>query len=175
MADHGPGWNPSLQGDISMKILVVYYSRDGHTKKAAQEIATLLQADLEEIVDQTSRRGLMGWLRGGRDAMKRRETAIGPVTRKPADYDLTVVGTPVWAWAMTPAVRIYLNRFKGQFKALACLVTSGNAKEAAIVKEMGELAGRPAGWSVGLVGRDFKKTGTWQAKVKVFVEAIRKQ
>jgi flavodoxin len=41
------------------KILVVYYSRTGMTKKLANSIANLLFADIEEIVDTKNRSGLM--------------------------------------------------------------------------------------------------------------------
>jgi flavodoxin len=157
-----------------MKTLVVYYSRDGHTKKVAQEIASQLQADLEEIIDQTSRKGILGWLRGGRDARRKRETIIGNVTRNPADYDLTILGTPLWAMAMTPAVRTYLKQFKGQFKEMAYIVTSGGAKADAIVKGMEELAGKPAKGFLGLVGGDFRNTQSYQEKIKKFVESLQK-
>jgi flavodoxin len=156
-----------------MKILVVYYSRDGHTKKVAQEIASQLQADLEEILDQTDRKGVWGWIHGGRDAMKHEETTIGPVTRNPADYDLTIIGTPVWAWAMAPAVRTYLKQFKGQFKEMAYIVTSGGAKADSIVKGMEELAGKPAKGFLGLVGGDFRNPQNYQEKIKKFVESLR--
>jgi flavodoxin len=156
------------------KILVVYYSRDGHTKKVAQNIASQLQADLEEILDQTDRKGVWGWLHGGRDAIKHQETTIGPVTRNPADYDLTIIGTPVWGWAMTPAVRTYLKQFKERFKDIAYVVTSGGTKPDAIVKTMEELTGKPAKGFIGLVGTDFRNNQAYQEKIKSFVELLGK-
>jgi len=159
---------------MEKKILVVYYSRDGHTQKVAQEIASQLQADLEEILDQKSRKGIIGWLYGGRDAMRKRETSIGKVTRNPADYDLTIIGTPVWSWAMTPAVRTYLKQFKGQFQEMAYIVTAGGVKADAIVKSMEDLAGKPAKGFIGLVGSDFRNNQAYQEKIKKFVELFQK-
>jgi menaquinone-dependent protoporphyrinogen IX oxidase len=152
---------------------VTYYSRDGHTRRVAQDIASQLQADLEELADQTNRRGLMGWLFGGRDAMKKKDTVIGKVSRNPAEYDLVIVGTPVWAWAMTPAVRAYLAQFKGQFKDLAYIVTSGNANPDRIVKTMDELSGKPARGFVSLVQRDFGNEQVYRDKLTAFVSLIR--
>ncbi len=35
-----------------MKTLIVFYSRTGNTKKIAQEMAELIQGDIEEIIDE---------------------------------------------------------------------------------------------------------------------------
>ena len=82
-----------------MKSLVVYYSRTGNAKFVAETIATEMSADIEEIVDLKRRAGKLGWVSAGRDAMGGKETQIAPTKRVPADYDLIVVGTPIWAWS----------------------------------------------------------------------------
>ena len=48
-----------------MKSLVVYHSRTGSIKFAAEEIAAELGADLEEIVDLKSIEEKLGWLSAG--------------------------------------------------------------------------------------------------------------
>lgn len=110
-----------------MKALVVFYSRDGHTRAVAREIAQALGADNEEIVDKKNRKGIIGWLLGGRDATRKLDTEIGPLKCDPAQYDLVVVGTPVWAWNMAPAVRAYLVRNKGKIKSAAFFCTQGGS------------------------------------------------
>ena len=37
-----------------VKILIVFYSRDGHTRKSTEIIANVLNADIDEIVDKKS-------------------------------------------------------------------------------------------------------------------------
>jgi flavodoxin len=93
-----------------MKSLVVYYTRTGKTKFVAQTVAAELGADLEEIVDLKKREGAMGWIISGKDASQKKLTKIAPINRSPSDYDLVVVGTPIWAWAPTPAFRTYLSQ-----------------------------------------------------------------
>jgi flavodoxin len=44
------------------KVLVVFYSKTGHTREIAQDIAKHLDADLEEITDQKKRTGLLGFI-----------------------------------------------------------------------------------------------------------------
>ena len=44
-------------------ILCVYYSRTGNTKRAMEEIAHALNAELVELRDGVDRGGWRGWLR----------------------------------------------------------------------------------------------------------------
>ena len=60
-----------------MKILVVFYSRTGNTKKIGEEISKNLKSDIDEIIDQKSRNGAIGFLTGGIDAMKKLGLQIG--------------------------------------------------------------------------------------------------
>jgi len=55
---------------VAKKILVVFYSRTGNTKKVGEAIAGELNCDTEQIMDVKSRMGIFGWLRSGREAMK---------------------------------------------------------------------------------------------------------
>jgi hypothetical protein len=59
---------------MTMKSLVVYYSRNGNSKFIAQKIAEKLGADTEEIIDKKNRRGWIGFLTAGRDATQGKET-----------------------------------------------------------------------------------------------------
>ncbi len=124
-----------------MRALVVYYSRDGHTKAVAQEIAGQLGSEIEEIVDLTNRRGFVNWFLAGRDAFKKRLTEIGPVKSDPAQYDLVVIGTPVWAWNMAPAVRTYLTQNKEKIKTAAFFGTQGGSGGQKAFGYMAEILG----------------------------------
>jgi len=91
-----------------LKALVVYYSLSGNTKFAAENIAAELGADIEEIVDLKKRQGKLAFLSNGKDAGQ--ETEIAPTKRNSTDYDLIVIGTPIWNKSPTPAIRTYLNK-----------------------------------------------------------------
>jgi flavodoxin len=93
-----------------MKTLVVYYTRTGNTKFAAETLAAELGADIEEVVDLKNRQGIGGWLSSGKDATGGKETQIAETKRSPADYDLVIIGQPVWGGNPTPAIRTYLNK-----------------------------------------------------------------
>jgi flavodoxin len=103
-----------------MKSLVVYYTRTGNAKFVAETIAAELGSDIEEVVDLKKRAGKIGWMSAGKDATQEKQTQIGPTTRVPQDYDLIILGTPIWAWKPTPAIRTYIakNDFSGKNVAL---------------------------------------------------------
>jgi flavodoxin len=106
-----------------MKSLVVYYTRTGKTKFVAEAIAAQLGADLEEVVDLKKRGGAIGWINGGKDATRKSLTEIAPTQKAPADYDLVVIGTPIWAWSPTPAFRTYVSKNSLAGKKVALFYT----------------------------------------------------
>lgn len=62
--------------------LVVYYSRTGRTKKVAQDIATRLNADIEEIIPERNISGLFGLITLIMDAIKKRSMPIAEPDKK---------------------------------------------------------------------------------------------
>ena len=108
------------------RTLVVYFSRGGNSRKVAEEIARALGgADIEEIRDTVNRKGLLGWFRSGRDATKRRVTILRPSTRNVRDYDLVVVGGPVWVGALSSPVRTWLRTHSTELRAVAFFLSHG--------------------------------------------------
>ena len=108
-----------------MKSLVVYYSRTGKTKFVAETIAAQLGSDIEEIVDLKNREGKMGWMSATRDASSEKETQIASTKKNPNEYDLLIIGTPVWAFTLTPAIRTYIKKNDLSGKKIALFFTFG--------------------------------------------------
>jgi flavodoxin len=156
-----------------MKILVAYYSKTGNTERAAREIASKLGADIEKIIDKNNRKGIFGFIFGGRDAMKKRITEIETAVKKPADYDLTIIGTPVWASSMTPAARTYIDKNKGNLKQWAFFITSGNTEPESMVSEIEMISGKKAIAHVGFNAEELKKEEVYNKKMDGFIEAIK--
>ena len=101
------------------KTLVVYYSRTNHTHKIGELIAQGVGANIERVVDAQSREGALGYWRSGREAMFQRAGRIQPVKEDPFRYDLTVIGSPVWSWSLSPPMRSYAITQKHRFKQVA--------------------------------------------------------
>ena len=116
-----------------MKTLVVYYSRTGKTKSVAEKVAAELEAEIEEIVDLKNRNGRFGFLKAGYDATRGNKTKIKEMKNSPSDYNLIVIGTPVWNSRPASAISTYLqnNSFSGKNVAIFC-TNEGMGEEKAI-------------------------------------------
>lgn len=143
---------------VKKKILVVYYSRSGNTKKVSEDIAKRLGADVEEIIDKKDRSGAGGYFIAGKDAMMGNLAEIQPLKKDPAQYDLVVIGTPIWSWDMTPAVRTYITEKKNSFKEVAFFTLSGSTKYEKTVKNMETLSGKKAKAETGFVDSNLKES-----------------
>ena len=93
-----------------MKTFVIYYTRTGNAKFVAETIVAELGADMEEVIDLKKRQGKLAFLPDGRDAMRGKETEIAQTKKNPTDYDLIIIGQPIWAGSPTPAIRTYVNK-----------------------------------------------------------------
>lgn len=112
----------------SPKMLVLYYSQTSNTKVVAQEIATRLNADIEEIVpvepydtafEATIER-----------CMKEREQGITPeiqpLKSNIADYDVIFIGYPVWFGTYAPPVAALLDKIDLGGKKVVPFCTFGS-------------------------------------------------
>lgn len=122
-----------------MKSLVVYYSKSGNSKFVAQTIAEKIGADTEEVIDKKNRRGWIGFLTAGFDATLGKETQIEETKFQPKNYDLVVVGTPIWNSRPAPAIRTYLNKNDLSQQKVAFFCTLGGSKEEKVTANMKKL------------------------------------
>jgi len=157
-----------------MKTLLVYYSRTGLTKKIAALISTKLKVDLDEITDKKERAGVLNYIIAGKDAMSESLTGI-LYAHDPRNYDCVIIGGPVWAWTMTPAIRTYLDKNVDalKIKKVAFFATQGSdgadKKFAAMEKMLGI---KPLATLV-INARDFR-SDVHVHKTDSFVQSIKK-
>ncbi|MEM2901380.1 MAG: flavodoxin [Candidatus Bathyarchaeia archaeon] len=122
------------------KTLVVFYSKTGNTRLVAKAIARSLNADIEEIKDKKSRDGILGFLRSGYEAIFEKLSYIAPINENPAEYDLVIIGSPVWASRLSSPVRTYMSLHGNKIKKAAFFATCG-MRSGKIFKQMRELIG----------------------------------
>jgi menaquinone-dependent protoporphyrinogen IX oxidase len=154
------------------RILVVYYSRTGRTRKVAESLATALRCDSAEIVEAGSRSGMLGYIRSLIEARRQVPSSIAAVAEDPSSYDLIVVGTPVWAWSLSSPVRAFLLANRPRLPAVAFFCTLGGAGSDRAFGQMQELTKPPIG-CLAITAREVA-LATYQARVATFAEALRR-
>lgn len=153
------------------KVLVVYYSRHNHTKMACEAIAQKLGADVEEIHDTKKRDHLFGWFQGAFDEELRTPTTISPPTKHPKDYDLVILGTPIWD-GVVPAVKAYATQYKKALKRVAFVITFGaSAENASYV--LSEILGTRSLATLELQDREIVRKEA-DAKIEAFIQKLKK-
>ena len=130
-----------------MKILVAYFSRSGNNRLVAEELASRLGADLEEVVSRTRYGGIFGTPKIVLHTGKKFAPEIQPLRKNPPDYDLTVLCAPVWTGNLSAPARSFLGRYGKSAKKLVLLWVCGGAENhnPEAYKEAAELiGGKPA-------------------------------
>ena len=158
---------------MSKKILVVFYSRTGNTKKIGEAIAKGLNCDTEQIMDVKSRMGVSGFLRSGIEAEKERLVLIKDTKKDPSAYDMVIIGSPVWASKMSSPVRTYITKNKDRFKRVAFFITCSSSENEPVFKGMEVLCGKKP-LAVLLVTEKQIKSDKYAGEVQKFVSEINK-
>jgi len=127
-----------------MKILIAYYSRTNNTEKVAKQIQKNLNCDIEEIVDLKNRSGTFGWIKSLIDAIRQNPSNIKPIEKDPSEYDLVMIGTPIWASTMASGVLTYLKENKEKFKDVSFFCTCGSSGYDETLSKMEEITGKKA-------------------------------
>ena len=152
------------------KVLVVYYSRTGTTRKVAESIKSLLDSDIDEIADKKKRAGALGYLMAGRDATLKSLTEIEFNTNT-KEYDLVIIGTPIWAFTMSTPIRTYITQNKDNLKNIAFFCTQGGSGSDRAFKEMEELCEKQPVAILELKTKEVVKDEA-KEKIKDFVDKI---
>jgi menaquinone-dependent protoporphyrinogen IX oxidase len=155
-----------------MKQIIIFYSRSGNTKKLAAAMAQALACDIEELEDTEKRSGLGGWIRSGKQAMKEVLTTLQPIKKDLSQYDLVIVGGPVWAGRISVPVRTFISQNKDKLKDVAFFYTSGGKdNEPKIFPAMEQLCGKKPKATLGCQTVEVKKD-KYKEKLHAFVVAL---
>ena len=151
--------------------LVVYYSRTNHTHKVAELVAQGVGANVERILDAQSREGALGYWRSGQQAMLQRPGEIQPAKEDPSHYDLTILGSPVWSWSLSPPMRSYVIAQQHKFKRVAFFCTEGGSGGARLFRQLQALCGKPPVATLEVTEGELK-SGAYASKVQEFIRQI---
>lgn len=157
-----------------MKTLVIYFSRTGHTQKIAEAIAANYGSDIEKIKEVNDWSGVSRYLAAGRDAMFKRPGSIKSAHKDPAQYDLIILGTPIWAWNLSPPMRAYIAGHKSKLNQVAFFCTEGGSGGKRAFRQMADLIGKQPVATLEVTESDLR-TGADQEKLNTFYHTIAHQ
>jgi flavodoxin len=121
---------------IEKKVLVIYYSYEGNTRFIAETIAKELGADIQELkpIKDIKSKGFGKYVWGGRQVVMKKMPELHPLEKKPEDYDVIFIGTPVWAYTFAPALRTFFAEHPLKSKKIALFMCHGGGPKEAMTK-----------------------------------------
>ena len=122
------------------KVLVLYYSQTSNTKAVASEIATRLNADIEEItlVEPYDTAFQATIERCKADREKGVIPEINPLKSNIADYDVVFIGYPIWFGTYAPPIASMLDKVDLSGKKVVPFCTFGSGGLESSVKDLAE-------------------------------------
>ena len=113
-----------------MKTAVVYYSYEGNCAFVAEQIKPVLNADLLRL-ETVSKNGFFVFIRS---LLTGKKPALKPHGFEPSNYDLIVLGAPVWAFSPASAMQSFLSETKINGKKIALFLCHGGSMKKAMDK-----------------------------------------
>ena len=130
----------SQKNEKASKVLVLYYSQTSNTKAVAQEIATRLDADIEEIAlvepYDTAFQATIDRCKADRE--KGILPEIKPLKANVADYDWIFIGYPIWFGTYAPPIASLLEKVDLSDKWVVPFCTFGSGGLESSVKDLAE-------------------------------------
>lgn len=116
------------------KILVAYFSAQGHTKAVAEKIASLTGGDLFEImpVNIYTEEDLDGWNESARGTRESKDRSTRPEVKNRVGnfekYDTIYLGFPIWWFTAPTIVNTFLEQYDTSGKTIIPFATSGGSE-----------------------------------------------
>lgn len=136
-----------------MNAAIIYYSMSENTAYAAEKIREGMLAQLKKDAEKEGNEaepvvdviriapvksypdsGSSKFLWGGKSAVMKEKPALQPYQFDADRYDRIIIGTPVWAWTMSPPIRTFIDENRDQLKnrQIGIFVCSGGGGVKAI-------------------------------------------
>lgn len=113
--------------DRNIRACVIFYSYSGITRGIAEGISSSTGCDLIEVRTKKPYTSFSAYTTGVLRSRKGEPDPIDPEEIDVSDYDLLIIGTPVWAWKPAPAINSAVRALKGcEGKTAAIFTTCSN-------------------------------------------------
>lgn len=114
------------------KILVAYFSAEGTTAKVARQLADAVGAELFEITPKEPYTAAdIKWTnplaRCNREKLGKKDVPIAKTVQNMADYDLVLIGFPIWYYCAPNIVHTFVKEHDFTGKKIGLFATSGGS------------------------------------------------
>ncbi len=154
------------------KILVVYYSRSGTTRRIAESISGKLSCDIEEVVDLKNRGGPIGWLSAGRDAGNKSLTKIEKPKKDPEPYNHVILGSPIWNGSISTPIRTYMTENKHALGNTSIFITGDASDNSKLVLDVEAILGKKPVGFLSLNKKLDVDSGKFDEKINEFLKSL---
>ena len=151
----------SARAEASGKILVAYFSYQGHTERVAQEIASQTGGDLFAIRPATPYPGYDECLDVAKaEKNNNARPAIDGRVENMADYDVVFVGYPIWWYDAPMIVLTFLEDYDFSGKTVIPFATSGGSP---LSDSLDSVRASAAGATIGegILANDIDDVAPW--------------
>ena len=124
------------------KILVVYFSASGVTKKVAEKLAVVANADIHEIKPKVPyTKADLNWMdKKSRSSVEMNDKAFRPEIVKEdlnlSSYDTILLGFPIWWYVAPTIINTFLENYDLSGKRIVLFATSGGSGFGNTIKEL---------------------------------------
>jgi menaquinone-dependent protoporphyrinogen IX oxidase len=125
---------------MKLRTLIIYYSRTGTTATIARALADRLDSDTREISCDRYTGGIIRYLLAGYDSVRGNLPEIEMAEVAAEQYDLVLIGTPIWTSHPALPIRTFLDRKPELPARVAVFLTHGGHSPAqTCIDELAEL------------------------------------
>ena len=124
------------------KILVAYFSASGVTKKVAEKLAVVANADIHEIKPKVPyTKADLNWMdKKSRSSVEMNDKAFRPEIVKEdlnlSSYDTILLGFPIWWYVAPTIINTFLENYDLSGKRIVLFATSGGSGFGNTIKEL---------------------------------------
>ena len=124
------------------KILVAFFSASGVTKKVAEKLAALVNADIHEIKPKVPyTKADLNWMdKKSRSSVEMNDKTFRPEIVKEdlnlSSYDTILLGFPIWWYVAPTIINTFLESYDFAGKKIVLFATSGGSGFGKTVKEL---------------------------------------
>lgn len=154
------------------KNLIVYYSRTGNAEVIATSLKKELDCDCEMIIDNVNRKGIIGYIKSGYEASKKKCPPIAGLKHDIKEYNSVIIVTPIWAGTMVSPMRTFIKDNIKNIKNLSIIVTSAG-DDCRIAKDLIESFKREIK-TLKIIPQRKVKNGEYKIELTKFIKEMSK-